>query len=236
MTAVTRPAEARRRASRMMKSSIRFSLIGWQVGWTTNTSWPRIESWILTSISPSGKRRTRGSVSGTDSSREISSANSGLALPEISLSAPHGEVSSLAYSTAVCSLPIICTPSRDLRLLPAHARGHAHHHGVVGDVAVDHRAGAGLGAPAHLAGGDEDGVDAHVGAVPDLGRELHLLLAVVVGRDRAGADVDALADGGVAQVGDVGHRGAGADPGAHDLGEAADVDPEPDLGARPQLA
>src|SRR6202521_1561388 len=60
MTAVTRPAEARRRASRMMKSSIRCSLTGGLVGWITKTSWPRIESSILTLISPSGKWRRRG--------------------------------------------------------------------------------------------------------------------------------------------------------------------------------
>jgi hypothetical protein len=94
----------------MMNSSIRFSLTGWQVGWIRKTSWPRMESWILTSISPSEKRVTRGSVNGTPTSREISCASSGLALPERSLSSPQGEFSSLVNSTAVCSLPIMGPP------------------------------------------------------------------------------------------------------------------------------
>jgi len=38
VTAVTRPAEARRSASRMMNSSIRCSFTGGLVGWITNTS------------------------------------------------------------------------------------------------------------------------------------------------------------------------------------------------------
>src|SRR4030081_337123 len=59
MTAVTRPAEARRRASRMMNSSIRFSFTGWQGGWMTNTSWPRIEPSIFTSCSPPAERAPR---------------------------------------------------------------------------------------------------------------------------------------------------------------------------------
>jgi hypothetical protein len=38
MTALMRSAEARLSASTMMSSSIRFSLVGAQVDWTTNTS------------------------------------------------------------------------------------------------------------------------------------------------------------------------------------------------------
>ena len=39
----------------MINSSIRFSLTGGQVGWTRNTSRPRMSSSILQEISPSGK-------------------------------------------------------------------------------------------------------------------------------------------------------------------------------------
>ena len=44
MTAVMRPAEARRQASIMMSSSIRLSLTGLQVDCTRNTSLPRTDS------------------------------------------------------------------------------------------------------------------------------------------------------------------------------------------------
>src|SRR5438552_1015372 len=91
MTAVTRPADARRSASRMMNSSIRCSFTGGLVGWITNTSWPRIESSILTLISPSGKWRSRGSVSGTSRISAILAASIMLAPPEINFSSPHGE-------------------------------------------------------------------------------------------------------------------------------------------------
>ena len=46
---------ARLNASSMMSSSIRFSLTGGQVGWTTKTSRPRTSSSMRAQVSPSGK-------------------------------------------------------------------------------------------------------------------------------------------------------------------------------------
>ena len=58
MTAVTLAADARWHASAMIKSSIRFSFTGGQVGCTMKTSRPRTFSMISTLISPSLKRPT----------------------------------------------------------------------------------------------------------------------------------------------------------------------------------
>ena len=59
-----RRADARRSASMQISSSIRLSLAGKLVDWTTNTSSPRTFSWISTKISMSAKRRTMHSASG----------------------------------------------------------------------------------------------------------------------------------------------------------------------------
>ncbi len=53
-----RRAEARRSASVMISNSIKWSLAGYDVDWTMNTSDPRTFSWISTKISMSAKRRT----------------------------------------------------------------------------------------------------------------------------------------------------------------------------------
>src|SRR5688500_15024944 len=54
MTAVMRSAEARLQLSIMMRSSIRLSLTGGQVGWTRKMSRPRMSSSTLQKFSPSG--------------------------------------------------------------------------------------------------------------------------------------------------------------------------------------
>ena len=63
-----------------------------------------------------------------------------------------------------------------------------------------------------------------------------LVRAVVVGGDRAGPDVDALADLGVAEVAHVVLLGAGAQAGVLELGEVADLRAAADDGARPEMA
>ena len=60
--------------------------------------------------------------------------------------------------------------------------------------------------------------------------------AVVVGGDRAGADVDALADLGVAEVAHVVLLGAGAEARVLELGVVADLGATTDDAARPQVA
>src|ERR1700692_394326 len=83
-----RRAEARRSASVMIRSSIRWSLAGNDVDWMMKTSEPRTFSWISTKISMSAKRRTTALVSGTCSQSEISCAKAGLELPATSLIEP----------------------------------------------------------------------------------------------------------------------------------------------------
>ena len=62
-----RRADARRSASVMISSSIRWSLAGNDVDWMMKTSEPRTFSWISTKISMSAKRRTLALVSGSSS-------------------------------------------------------------------------------------------------------------------------------------------------------------------------
>ena len=61
-----------------------------------------------------------------------------------------------------------------------------------------------------------------------------LVGAVVVGSDAAGAEVDALADRGVAQVGQVVGLGTARQGAVLDLDEVADVDLGPEIGAGAQ--
>jgi hypothetical protein len=75
-------ADALLKASIMIKSSIKFSLTGVQVGWTTNTSTPRTLSSIAQLISPSENLDTLALPTGIPRYLAISAAKSGLALPE----------------------------------------------------------------------------------------------------------------------------------------------------------
>ena len=80
-----RRAEDRRAASIMISNSIRWSLAGYEVDWTMNTSSPRTFSWISTKISMSAKRRTMHLASGNSRYRAMSSAKGRLALPAMIL-------------------------------------------------------------------------------------------------------------------------------------------------------
>src|ERR1700759_998499 len=82
MTAVMDPADARRSASTMMRSSITLSFVGLLIGWITNASTPRTFSPISTKLSPSLKRVTRHLPSGVSRYCAIAAANGMLALPE----------------------------------------------------------------------------------------------------------------------------------------------------------
>src|SRR5260221_5809100 len=83
-----RCADERRSASVMIKSSIRWSLVGNDVDWIMKASEPRTFSWISTKISMSAKRRTTALVSGNPSPAAISCARAGLELPATSLIEP----------------------------------------------------------------------------------------------------------------------------------------------------
>ncbi|KAJ3079275.1 hypothetical protein HK102_003908, partial [Quaeritorhiza haematococci] len=85
------------------------------------------------------------------------------------------------------------------------------------------------GAPADLDGGDQHRARADAGVVADRGGVLDL--AVEVRGDGPAAEVDVLADAGVAQVGQVAGDGAGAEGGTVDLDERADFHAVGQLGA-----
>src|SRR4029079_8069295 len=83
-----RRADDRRNASVMIKSSIRWSLAGYDVDWMMNASEPRTFSRTSTKISLSAKRRTLALVSGISSPSAMACAKAGLELPETSLIEP----------------------------------------------------------------------------------------------------------------------------------------------------
>src|SRR5947209_12545977 len=88
MTAVTRDAEERLKLSSRISSSIRLSLTGLHVGWTTNTSEPRTFSSIWQKVSPSEKLKaaTRPAVRFRYS--QISCTSAGWARPPKIFSSP----------------------------------------------------------------------------------------------------------------------------------------------------
>src|SRR5258705_11007388 len=83
-----RRADERRSASVMIRSSIKWSLVGNDVDWMMNASEPRTFSWISTKISISAKRRTTALVSGRPRPWAISCASAGLELPATNLIEP----------------------------------------------------------------------------------------------------------------------------------------------------
>src|ERR1700712_5231398 len=83
-----RRAEARRSASVMISSSIRWSLAGNDVDWMMKTSEPRTFSWISTKISMSANRRTTALVSDRPRPSAMALASAGLELPATSLIEP----------------------------------------------------------------------------------------------------------------------------------------------------
>jgi len=95
------------------------------------------------------------------------------------------------------------------------------HQGAGGDVAEHGGAGAHVGAVAHGDGRDELGVRAHEDASAE--RRVKLVLPVVVAGDGARADVAGLADGDVAEVGQVVGLHPGGQRGLLELDEVAHV-------------
>src|SRR5207249_4550352 len=100
-------------------------------------------------------------------------------------------------------------------------RRDALRHRARGHVVGDHGAGPGVRLVADLDGGDEDRVGRDAGVLPDL--RAVLLPPAVVGGDRPGADVGAVADLGVADVPQVRDLCALAGVGVLDLDDGPDV-------------
>src|SRR5258708_8291337 len=125
-------------------------------------------------------------------------------------------------------LPLALGIALDVALLRAGDAERA-----VGHVLGDRRAGRGVGVVADRDRRDERGVDAAVDAAADPRPVLGA--AVVVGRDRARAEVRVVTDVGVADVGQVRHLGAGADVGILDLDERARLGALAQQRARPQV-
>src|SRR5689334_9698083 len=96
----------------------------------------------------------------------------------------------------------------------------------------DRRTACGVGAVADPHRGDEGVVAADADVVAHLGAVL--VATVVVGDDRARADVAAVADRGVADVRQVGHLAVGPDDAGLDLDVGADLRALAEHGARPQ--
>src|SRR5574341_41435 len=88
MTAVIRGADARRRASIMMRSSMMLWLTGGHVGWMTNTSAPRTFSCTCTNTSPSENCDTSVSARRVPRYSAISRERCGFAFPAVNTRSP----------------------------------------------------------------------------------------------------------------------------------------------------
>ena len=90
-----RPAEARLSASAMVRTSIRLSFVGEQVGCTINTSRPRTFSSNSTAISPSENLPTEARPKDISRCLATLSANAGLALPVNTIKLSYAAISSV---------------------------------------------------------------------------------------------------------------------------------------------
>src|SRR6478735_11828076 len=124
--------------------------------------------------------------------------------------------------------PTSCDPAVDVALLCAGDRELA---GL--DVTDDRGAGRDVGSVGDGARSDDDRVAADEAVLPDGG--VALRHTVVVGEDRARADVGPGADGGVTAVAEVRHLRAVADLGVLRLHEAADLAVRSETRAGPQV-
>src|SRR5262252_6969798 len=121
-------------------------------------------------------------------------------------------------------LLLVGDPALDVSLLPG-----AHGERTRGNVLANRRAAADVGAFTDGDGRDELRIAADERAVLD--RRLILLLAVVVARDRAGADVHLVADRRVAEIRKMPGFRSGAEHRLLKLDEVPDVRPLADVGA-----
>src|SRR6187401_1224520 len=107
--------------------------------------------------------------------------------------------------------------------------GATERQGARRDVLGDHAACGDIGSLADADRRDQRAVGADEGLGAD--HRAVLAVAVVVHKDRAGADVARRADIGVAEIGEMARLGAAAHPGRLELDEVADMDILGDVGA-----
>src|SRR4051794_11257382 len=231
-TAVIRFADASFAAWIMKASSMMLRSIGGQPVWTRNRSAPRIDSSYRTYVSPFANVSSSIAPSSTPMCSAIRCASSGCERPDTTISRLPA-VRSMKWPP--CGWVLTCTSSRpgsrmssvvaigsiDIPLLvhlpragnPQRARRH-----VLGD----QRSGGDPSVVPHGHGRDEAIVDAGPDVAPDRRPPLRPAgLVREVGRDRACADVRALADVRVADVREMGHLRARADVRVLDLHEGA---------------
>src|SRR3990172_9237269 len=118
--------------------------------------------------------------------------------------------------------------------LSYHPRRHSHGQAFIGDILRYHRSRTRGRSLAHPHGGHQQGVAPDERLVADLGPVLRAIATEIAG-DRAGADVDALSDRAVTQVGEVTHLGTGAQGAVLDLTEVAHMNALHQMRARPKM-
>src|SRR5690606_20348027 len=226
----------------MMSISMRSSLIFSPNDCTRNTSVPRIETENRVYSSPDAKVRCSVGARSMPRWCATSAASSGCDRPvtttmrlRVFCSIPGAIPRSRSRSTVLLLLAIgrfLCGSGLDGRFsgrrtwsivldpsLEVPLRSHAHRERSGRDVLAHDRTGTGLRTRPERDGRDHDGVRAGVHMVAD--DRAVLVDVVVVGRDGARAEVDALADLGVADVRQVRHLAARADRRVLDLDEGS---------------
>src|SRR6478735_5176934 len=239
-----RLADARLAASSMMRVSMSHSLTGGPKVWMRKKSQPRMDTSKRVRISPDANVRYSVGTSSVPSSCVTAAASAGCERPVpttsrflVRATSPGAMSFSRSRSTVFflrAIVRLLCGPSllgdvcrgssRSVCLDPPldiALRSDTEGQSAGGHILTDDRPRPGLRASSDPNGSHEHVVRAGVHLVADLGAVLGDV--VVVRRDRAGAEVHARADRGVADVRQVRHLAALADHGVLRLDERADL-------------
>src|SRR6266700_3651034 len=227
-----RLAEPRLSASIITSCSMMRSFTGAACVWITNASVPRTLSPNREYTSPLAKSRRSTEPHSMPRCCATSVASSWLARPENSMRCLRPSVSTILGVTPLltarlpdsrCCRSIVVAGVVSVGAPPAPGRptlddaldGALDGERTGRDVLGDGRAGRRLRPIADGEGRNQHGIRSDDGTVPD--DRAVLALPVVVDEHRAGADVDVLADLGVADVGEVRHLAAAPDARLLDL-------------------
>src|SRR6266702_1660502 len=245
-----RLAEPRLSASIITSCSMMRSFTGAACVWITNASVPRTLSPNREYTSPLAKSRRSTEPHSMPRCRATSPESSWLARPENSMRCLRPRVSTILGVTPLLTarLPgsapvgsivvasVICAaapPAPGRPTLDDALDGALDGQRTGRNVLGDGRAGRCLRPITDGEGRNQHGIRSDEGAVTHDGAVL--VLAVVVDEHRAGADVDVLADLGVADVGEVRHLAAAPDARLLDLHVGADLAAGTQLGPRTQI-